>query len=88
MGNAGGVKNQTGRSAEDLIIEVPPGTVVKTGGTEASKLADLVEEGQKAVVCPGGRGGRGNTRFANSHNAGTPTGGKRGTGMRKNSTLN
>lgn len=64
-GKRGGVKNQTGRSAEDLIIEVPPGTLVMDTETNA-QLADLVEDGNSVVICPGGRGGRGNTRFRNS----------------------
>jgi GTP-binding protein len=66
-GRRGGVKNQTGRSAENLIINVPPGTIVREVGT-GGQIADLVEENKEVIVCPGGRGGRGNTRFANSHN--------------------
>ncbi len=66
-GRRGGVKNQTGRSAENLIINVPPGTIIREVGT-GGQIADLVEENKEVVVCPGGRGGRGNTRFANSHN--------------------
>jgi len=66
-GKRGGVKNQTGRSAENLIINVPPGTIVREVGT-GGQIADLVEENKEVIVCPGGRGGRGNARFANSHN--------------------
>ena len=66
-GKRGGVKNQTGRSAENLILNVPPGTIVREVGT-GGQIADLIEENKEVVVCPGGRGGRGNTRFANSHN--------------------
>ena len=66
-GKRGGVKNQTGRSAENLIIDVPPGTIVKEVGT-GGQIADLVEENKEVIICPGGRGGRGNTKFANSHN--------------------
>jgi len=65
-GKRGGVKDQTGRSAENLIIDVPPGTVVKQAGT-GEQIADLIEENKKVIICPGGRGGRGNTRFANPH---------------------
>jgi GTP-binding protein len=64
-GKRGGVSNQTGRSASDLVIEVPPGTVV-TGQHSGDLLFDLVEEGDEFIACPGGRGGRGNARFANS----------------------
>lgn len=60
-------KNQTGASGEDLIIGVPPGTMVFDEGN-GSFLGDLVENGQKLVVCKGGRGGRGNTRFKTSKN--------------------
>ena len=66
-GKNGGVKNQTGRSAENLIIEVPPGTIVKVDET-GEQIADLVEVDKEVIICPGGRGGRGNTRFANSRN--------------------
>ena len=65
-GKRGGVKNQTGRSAENLIIDVPPGTVVREAGT-GGQIADLIEENKEVIICPGGRGGRGNTRFANPH---------------------
>jgi len=64
-GKRGGVKNQTGRSADDLIIEVPPGTVIKLAGS-GEQIGDLVDEGQRVIACKGGRGGRGNTRFRNS----------------------
>ena len=46
-----------GRNAEDLILKVPPGTIIKNVETE-EVLADLVEDGQRAVVAHGGRGGR------------------------------
>jgi len=66
-GKRGGAKNQTGRSANDLVIEVPPGTIV-SDAVSGAQLADLVEEGERVVICPGGRGGRGNTKFRNSRN--------------------
>lgn len=66
-GRRGGVKNQTGRSAEDLIIEVPPGTIAVDNNSKEI-IADLVETGQQVLICGGGRGGRGNTRFATSRN--------------------
>ena len=61
------MQKQTGRSAYDLVIEVPPGTVIRDADSGA-QLADLVEEGERVVICPGGRGGRGNTKFRNSRN--------------------
>ncbi len=66
-GAKGGKQNMTGRSGEDLIIKVPPGTVVYDG-TTGEMLGDLVQVGQKLVVAKGGRGGRGNVHFANSRN--------------------
>jgi len=66
-GEHGQGANKFGRSAEDLIIRVPPGTVVKDAET-GEVLADLVEDGARFVVAKGGRGGRGNARFATSVN--------------------
>jgi GTP-binding protein len=66
-GAHGGKSNKTGRSASALILEVPTGTVVRDDET-GELLADLVEPDQELVVAPGGRGGRGNARFASSTN--------------------
>ncbi len=66
-GQHGKGKNQAGKDGEDLIIEVPVGTVVKDALT-GEVLCDLVEEGQSCVVAKGGRGGRGNARFASPTN--------------------
>jgi len=66
-GAKGGGKDQTGRSGQDLVIYVPPGTVVYEEESGAV-LADLVTPGEQLVICKGGRGGRGNTRFATSRN--------------------
>ncbi|AYC29737.1 GTPase ObgE [Paenisporosarcina cavernae] len=65
-GEHGMSKGMHGRGAEDLIVKVPPGTVVMT--EDGTILADLVEHGQQAVVAKGGRGGRGNSRFATPQN--------------------
>jgi len=64
-GKKGGVNNMTGRSASDLVVPVPPGTVVHDAAS-GELLGDLVEPGQRLVVCKGGRGGRGNPHFASS----------------------
>jgi len=66
-GKRGGPKNQTGRSAENLFLDVPPGTIVYDALTDAV-LADLVDDDQTYLICRGGRGGRGNARFKNSRN--------------------
>ena len=66
-GKRGGKQNMTGRSGQDLVIDVPPGTMVYDGNTNAI-LGDLVEAGQRLVVARGGRGGRGNARFSTAKN--------------------
>ena len=66
-GKNGGASNQSGKSAPDLIIPVPPGTIVYDD--ESTRLlGDLVNAGQTLVVAKGGRGGRGNQHFASSRN--------------------
>ena len=62
-GQHGKGKNMTGLSAEDLYLPVPPGTEVRDAAT-GELLAELVEVGQTVCVAKGGRGGRGNARFA------------------------
>jgi GTP-binding protein len=62
-GGNGAKQNQTGRSADDLVIPVPPGTVVYLAGSN-ELLGDLVEPGLRFVIAKGGRGGRGNSHFA------------------------
>lgn len=66
-GENGMSKGMHGRGAEDLIVPVPPGTVIKDEDTGVV-IADLTEEGQEVIVAKGGRGGRGNSRFATSRN--------------------
>lgn len=66
-GKNGGPTNRSGRSASDLIIPLPPGTVIYNDDT-AEMLGDLVLPGQQMVVAKGGRGGRGNQHFATSRN--------------------
>ncbi|GIM44591.1 GTPase Obg [Collibacillus ludicampi] len=66
-GEHGKPKNQHGRNAEDLVVRVPPGTTV-IDAESGEFLGDLVRHGQRLVVAHGGRGGRGNTRFATPAN--------------------
>jgi GTP-binding protein len=75
-GGRGGKSNVRGKSADPLIVPVAPGTVARLAET-GELLGDLVEPGQMLVVARGGRGGRGNARFANSRNQ-TPHVGERG----------
>jgi GTP-binding protein len=66
-GENGDTKGMHGAKGKDLIVKVPPGTVVKDDDT-GEVLFDLTEPGQRAVVARGGRGGRGNMRFATPQN--------------------
>ncbi|MFC5542204.1 GTPase ObgE [Ureibacillus suwonensis] len=66
-GENGMSKGMHGKNAKDLIVKVPPGTVVINEET-GKVIADLVEHGQRAIIAKGGRGGRGNMRFATPAN--------------------
>ena len=66
-GEKGGIKNQYGKYAEDVIIDVPIGTVVYEE-KEHVFLGDLNEDGKIVRVAKGGRGGRGNSCFKSSTN--------------------
>ena len=68
-GQHGMGSNCTGKSGEDMELEVPPGTVVYESGPEGLiKLADLTEAGERVLVARGGHGGRGNAAFATATN--------------------
>ena len=62
-GSAGETNNKSGASAEDLVIKVPQGTVIRNAKNNAV-IADLVESGARFVILKGGRGGKGNAFFA------------------------
>lgn len=66
-GEKGHAKKMHGADADDLVIRVPVGTCVYDDDT-GNIIADLTKDGQRAVVAKGGRGGRGNARFASSRN--------------------
>ncbi len=62
-GQHGMGSNKHGRKSDDIILQVPAGTMVKDAET-GELLMDMTEPGQQFVVAQGGRGGRGNARFA------------------------
>ncbi|PAV27609.1 GTPase ObgE [Virgibacillus profundi] len=66
-GENGMSKTQHGKNSAPLVVPVPPGTTVIDEETE-EVIADLTTHGQQAVIVKGGRGGRGNTRFATPRN--------------------
>ncbi|MEO0648331.1 MAG: GTPase ObgE [Cyanobacteria bacterium J06650_10] len=66
-GGKGGPKNRTGASGDDLVIEVPCGTLAYD--LEKDELiGDLTEPGQSLVIAPGGKGGLGNRHFLSNRN--------------------
>ncbi|MGD2184516.1 MAG: GTPase ObgE [Desulfobacterales bacterium] len=66
-GRHGQGKQKTGKNGRDLVIEIPPGTLVKDADTD-EVLTDLTADGESYVVVQGGRGGLGNARFKTSTN--------------------
>ena len=64
-GGAGGKNLRHGAAGENIVLEVPPGTIVRDADTH-ELIADLDRRGARVVVGGGGRGGRGNTHFASS----------------------
>ena len=68
-GAKGGTKKMHGKNGKDLVLLVPPGTLVFMKGTAGSELiADLVATGESLVVANGGRGGKGNVHFTTATN--------------------
>jgi len=66
-GQKGSGSNRTGRSGEDLVLRVPPGTVAKDSET-GDVLGELIEPDDQVIIARGGRGGRGNAFFATATN--------------------
>ena len=64
-GQSGGMRNKHGRSAQDLVIPVPVGTVVKDL-LNNEVIADFTEDGAQAIIAKGGDGGFGNAHFTSS----------------------
>ena len=66
-GVRGGPSQMSGRYGKDLVIHVPPGTLIFDADT-GELIGDLTEREQQLTICKGGRGGRGNQHFATSRN--------------------
>ena len=66
-GEPGRGRNQTGKNGKDIVIEVPPGTLLYDEET-GQQIADLVRDEQEIVILEGGQGGKGNKHFATSTN--------------------
>lgn len=66
-GQKGGSQNMSGRFADDIVIKVPVGTIIKDQET-GELLCDLTENRQRAVLAKGGQGGKGNSRFKSPTN--------------------
>lgn len=64
-GENGKTKNQYGKSGQDIVLKVPVGTLIKDENT-GKVIVDLKEKDQTFVIARGGKGGRGNARFATS----------------------
>jgi len=62
-GEHGMGSNKSGRAGSDVVLPVPPGTIVRDAGTREI-LAEIIEDGQEVIVAKGGRGGKGNSFFA------------------------
>ena len=62
-GEHGQGKNRTGRDGKDVFLKVPPGTIARDADT-GEFLGELLRSGDSVVIARGGRGGRGNARFA------------------------
>lgn len=66
-GGHGEGNNRTGRNSDDVQIVVPVGTVIRDMETD-ELLADMTEDGQRAIIARGGKGGKGNARFKTATN--------------------
>jgi GTP-binding protein len=64
-GEHGMGSNKTGRSGDDVVLPVPPGTVVRDADTRAV-ICEVITDGEQCIVARGGRGGKGNAFFTTS----------------------
>lgn len=66
-GSPGQGKNKTGKNGNDIVLEIPSGTVISNAET-GEILKDVIEDGESFIIANGGRGGHGNARFKTSTN--------------------
>jgi GTPase len=66
-GESGGPSHSSGAEGDDVILEVPIGTIARNAET-GEKMAEIVEDGQIDILTPGGRGGLGNAHFKSPTN--------------------
>ncbi|KAA5548303.1 GTPase ObgE [Adhaeribacter rhizoryzae] len=66
-GESGGSSHSSGAEGEDVILEVPIGTIARNVET-GEKMAEIIEDGQTVILTPGGRGGLGNAHFKSPTN--------------------
>lgn len=85
-GRNGGKQKMTGRSADPMMIKVPPGTLIYDADS-GELLGDLTERDQELLVCKGGRGGRGNVHFVSARHQVPRVGEKGEPGEEKNLRL-
>lgn len=64
-GKSGGANKRTGKSGEDLVIQVPCGTIIKDLNTK-NVVFDMIKENENYIICQGGIGGKGNYNFKSS----------------------
>ena len=64
-GKSGGANKRTGKSGEDLVIQVPCGTIIKDLNTN-NVVFDMIKENENYIICKGGIGGKGNYNFKSS----------------------
>ncbi len=66
-GGAGGGSRKSGKNGSDVIVSVPVGTLIRKKDSDGI-MADFVTEGDTAIICNGGNGGKGNMRFKSATN--------------------